>query len=222
MEVPEMDLGLLLRPPVTPAAVLAGQLADCNAALAPFGMALTAEQLQMLLARRADALQETQRVEFGHGILSALTEAFAGSPYLASEGLDATLAELQDIFYRLKEESEERVPDSDLLDALRFLFDNDAAGSLELLETLPLERLFAVVRRIGQDLDEDWSETDAYEAPAGEEGGQETHEALDRVKEKGVWDRPGNEYAATFYDGSREVYRITADKDGRIGGSSLG
>ncbi|MCL2826414.1 MAG: DUF6323 family protein [Eggerthellaceae bacterium] len=216
-----MDLGLLLQPQGIPPAFVEHELAACNEASSPYGLSLTSEQMLGLVQRRFDALRETQRIEFGHGILRELVSAFASSPYLASESYDETLAELQDLFYRLKEETEERVSDTDLVDAMRVVFDEDACGAIELMETVPAQRLFAAARRAGQDQDEDWSEDDAYEK-GGEEGAPGSRNELDRVREQGVWDRPGNEYAATFYDGSREVYRITADKNARIGGSSLG
>ena len=217
-----MDLGLLLRPQALQLEPVEQDLADCNKALAPYGLSLTPEQMKGLVERRFEALRETQRVEFGRGIIPELITAFASSPYLEQDSCDATFAELQDIFYRLKEEGGEQVPDTELIDALRYLFDHEAQGAIEVLETLPAERLLEAVEEARKGGDAEWPEADAYEKPYESEKAAKIRDELDRVREQGVWERPGNEYAATFYDGAREVYRITADKDMRIGGSSLG
>ncbi|MCL2889305.1 MAG: DUF6323 family protein, partial [Eggerthellaceae bacterium] len=148
--------------------------------------------------------------------------SFASSPYLAQTSFDQTLAELQDIFYHLKEETEEAVPDIELIAALRHIFDEEAHGALEILENLSCAKILKVVRQARQDANEDWSESDSYEEAGGEEEGLKSRDGLDRVHEHDRWERPGVEYAATFYDGAREVYRITADTNARIGGSSLG
>lgn len=217
-----MDLGLLLQPQSLQLDLVDQEFADCNKELAPYGLSLTPEQVQMLVQRRVEVLRETQRVEFGRGILRELAAAFAGSPYVTADSFNTTLAELQDVFYHLKEEANEQVPDTELIDALRSLFDNDAHGAIEILEALPVAKLLETVEKARGDRNADWSESDAYERL--DESAQEpkAQDELDRVREKDAWERPGNDYAATFYDGSREVYRITADKNMRIGGSSLG
>jgi len=216
-----MNLGLLLQTQGLQPFGIEQDLAACNKASAPHGLSLTPEQVYALAERRVEALRETQRVEFGRGILVELVTAFASSPYLTAENYDSTLAELQDIFYHLKEESEEQVPDNELIDAMRHLFDNETHGVTETLETLSAAKLLATVKMARQDANEDWSEADAYYQNT-DDAEIKPRDEVDRVFGREAWERASNEYAATFYDGAREVYRITADMNGRIGGSSLG
>lgn len=68
------------------------------------------------------------------------------SPYLFQEEYTEALARLQEMFYRCKSETHERISDSALLAAMRAAFDGLAGGSLNYLEETVLTELARVSR----------------------------------------------------------------------------
>lgn len=218
-----MDVGSMMLMPWADGESAKTDLAACNARGERYGLVLTEEQMGGLARRRVDALRATGRVEFGRGVLLELVSAFCDSPYLSQEAYEETLAELQDAFYRLKEESNEQLPDQELIDAMRYAFDNEAHGSTDYVGDMPASRLVAIAAKLRGDESEDWSETEAYEKNEGEDDAEEktARDELDRVYEGGRCDRPDEAYAAGFYDAYNELYRIGFDSNSRIGGSSL-
>ena len=107
------------------------------------------------MERRAAALRDTGRVEFGEGILPKLIYAFYDSPWLDPDHYADTLAELQDLFYYYKNESLGRLTDDALLAAMRKAFDGPAQGSLEYLGDTALDRLCRELRGGEGDADDD-------------------------------------------------------------------
>lgn len=199
-------------------------LALCNAKSERYGLSLTEEQMGELAQRRVEALRATGRVEFGRGILVELVAAFCDSPYLFQDTYDETLAELQDAFYRFKEDSHEQIADRDLIDVMRRAFDHEAHGSVEHFGSMAVERLVALAEACHRDENEDWSEAEAYEREDGGDGEARNNGArdeLDRVYEANRCERPDESYAAEFYDEYNELYRIGFDANSRIGGSSF-
>lgn len=200
-------------------------LAVCNAATAQYGLQLTEEQMQGLAARRGEALRATGRVEFGRGILRELIVGFGDSPYLTQENYEETIADLQDVFYRRKEDSEagETLADDDLIEALRDAFDHEAAGSVEALSGLSVATLRARAERSRAGDYDDKTQHEAFEEEEAHDGAEEhVRDEFSRVLDDERWERPGNEYADNFYDGYNELYRVGFDDNSRIGGSSLG
>lgn len=197
-------------------------LALCNAKGERYGLSLTEEQMGELAQRRVEALRATGRVEFGRGVLVELVTAFCDSPYLFQDTYDETIAELQDAFYRFKEDSHERIADQDLIDAMRQAFDHEACGSVEHFGGMSVERLIALAEGSHQDENEDWSEAEAYEEDGdGEASKSGKRDELDRVYEANRCERPDESYAAGFYDEYNELYRTGFDANSRIGGSSF-
>ena len=119
----------------------AAGLRACSRVTERAGLTLSEGEITRLLERRAAALRDTGRVEFGEGILPKLIYAFYDSPWLAPDNYADTLAELQDLFYYYKNESLGRLTDDALLAAMRKAFDGPAQGSLEYLGGTALERL---------------------------------------------------------------------------------
>lgn len=222
----EMDMRQLAQSMVLQGSSTGEELAACNSASAGYGLSLTSDQVVALGRRRVEALQETARVEFGGGILRELVSAFCSSPYLDQEGYADLLAELQDLFYRFKNDTEEAIGDIDLVEAMRTVFDEEAHGSVDYLEGLSAEQLLSASRKAQLDANEDFSVEEAYRQEEGDDAdeanGPKAADEIDRVYEEDELDRPTNDYAALFYDNYDDPYRISYDKVGRIGGSSLG
>ncbi len=104
-----------------------------NTLTAAQGLTLTEAQAAELVAARREALVQTGRVEFGSGVTEKLIRAFYISPYLTKETYAETLRALTELFYQLKNETDDRVGDDALLAEMRARFDGDCGGSLDLL-----------------------------------------------------------------------------------------
>ncbi len=121
-------------------------LKKCNAMTARFGLTLTPAEISELAGRQLTALRDTGRVEFGEGVLQKLVHAFCDSPYFLPDNYAETLAELLDAFYWFKNESEDRIPDDELIEQMRAVFDGRAQGSAEYLSGLTPEELSRYAR----------------------------------------------------------------------------
>ena len=124
----------------------ADRLLACNDVTMSYGLALTEPQALALAQTRTDALRETRRIEWGDGIVGALIETFCTSPYILPENYEETLHELIGLFYTLKNDTQDRVSDGDLLAFLKTAFDGSCRGSLDRLSGAVL-RLSAHIRR---------------------------------------------------------------------------
>lgn len=107
---------------------------------ASLGLRLTREECLALAEGRERALTDTGRVEFGGGVLPALAETLADSPYLDPADWADTLMEGQLLFYHWKAEAGDRVPDRAILRFLRKAFDH-ARGAMAYLEGFSLKEL---------------------------------------------------------------------------------
>jgi len=111
----------------------AQELESCNKVTQRYGITLSPADIQALVVGRVDALQETERVEFGRGVAKDLVLAFSSSAYVAQSSFVQTVLELQDLFYLFKNESDEQIPDDDLIATIRSLYDDVAQGDMQRL-----------------------------------------------------------------------------------------
>ena len=109
------------------------QILQCNEVTEKYGLILTEHQALSLAQTRTTSLKENRRIEFGTGIVDKIIMAFCDSPYLSQENYEDTLHELISLFYELKNLTEDRVSDRDLMEFMKQAFDNGCRGSLELL-----------------------------------------------------------------------------------------
>lgn len=94
---------------------------------------LSAADALALSEARNCALRDSGRVEFEGGTLEAILRAFCSSPYLPDGERIETLSALTELFYHLKNETQDRISDEDLLARMRECFDEPCRGSVELL-----------------------------------------------------------------------------------------
>ncbi|MGM9593778.1 MAG: DUF6323 family protein [Candidatus Onthomonas sp.] len=136
------------------------QLTRCNARSAPFGLTLTGTQMEQLALSQRKALRDTGRIEFGGGVLERLVAAFCDAPDLDPACYAETLDELQTLFYQLKGVCREQLSDSELLTAMRQIYDG-TGGSLEALAGADRETLLEIARTGRWERPElDWGEED--------------------------------------------------------------
>lgn len=136
-------------------------LEECNERLTPQGLRLVREDVVHLQASRRDALGDAGLIEMGGGIMPDLVASFASSPFLHQGGLVQTLASLQEVFYEMRRQVGPECPDDDLLDAMRLVFDGEAAGNAEILAAMSAQDLLDA-------LDQSDDEREPLEAPEPE------------------------------------------------------
>lgn len=124
----------------------AEELKACNEFTARYGLTLSEQQIQSLVNRRFEALKDTNRIEFGQGILKKLISEFCDSVYITQENYEDTILELQDNFYFFKNESMDLISDDELIKYMKLYFDSICQGSLDYLSGTSLEELCRKVR----------------------------------------------------------------------------
>ena len=112
----------------------AGDLTACEEAMARCGLVLTAEEQRQLWEDRLRVLHDAGRLELGEPLLPRLVLSFCDSPWAEPETWAETLEGLQELFYHTKNRT--RLPDEELLEVMRRLFDGPAHGSVERVEAL--------------------------------------------------------------------------------------
>lgn len=122
------------------------ELESCNRTLERHGLHLSMRDAQALVTGRLEALESSERVEFGVGVAKEIVLAFASSPFVSQVDFVPTVLELQELFYDFKNESLEQIPDDDLIAKMRSLFDDPAQGDLGFLEDALFEGLARHVR----------------------------------------------------------------------------
>ncbi len=122
------------------------KIISCNEKTEKYGLTLTQDEADQLMAGRKENLKANQRVEFGEGILPQLIYAFCDSDYIMQDSYKDTLMQLQDIFYLYKNESMDQLTDEELINFMRTQFDDICFGDLDYLQGTCLERFARGVR----------------------------------------------------------------------------
>lgn len=130
-----------------------------NDEIGTFGLCLSEEDVKQLLAERKRGLMETQRVEFGEGMLPKLLYEFCDSPFIYQDNFVDVIGRLQDIFYEYKNESIDMISDDELIEFMKSEFNGQCNGSLEQLEETVLEEFARSIRIQGQNFLEHYYRT---------------------------------------------------------------
>lgn len=110
------------------------QLLDLNEKTKRFGLTLVPDDIKELMAARNQILRHYGRLELGIEATKEIIEVFSESPYITQEHYVSTLHELHEIFYHLKNETEDKIGDAKLIGMMKDCFDQECEGSLELLK----------------------------------------------------------------------------------------
>ena len=111
----------------------ADRILACNEKIRKYGLVLTEQQALALIETRTNALKENKRIELNGGIVDKLILAFCDSPYIEKDTYTDVLQELICLFYDLKNNTWDTVPDDDIIQFLKSAFNTRCHGSLELL-----------------------------------------------------------------------------------------
>lgn len=104
------------------------------------GIKLTEKQKLELIENKNQNLKNLGRVEFGESTLKKLINKFIDSPYIDEDDIVFELSELTNIFYLYRSEIN-NLSDDEIIEYMKESFNEIYNGSLELFETLGLERL---------------------------------------------------------------------------------
>ena len=112
-----------------------------NSHMVSAGIAITASEATDLAMCRDLCLRDNERIEFGTPAVVAIAKELALSPCLEACDAANTLAPLQEVFYRPRDDLSIEVPDSEIIEAICHCFDE--LGSALDIATLPTEELMA-------------------------------------------------------------------------------
>lgn len=121
------------------------QLLNTNREARQYGLTLSPADVAVIVEARTQALRNYERVELGSEVIGRLATTFCSSPFLNQAEYAATVAELVEAFYYLKNETLDRISDNELISTMRVCFDR-CSGSLELMWAGELEQLVREIR----------------------------------------------------------------------------
>ncbi|MBY9080668.1 hypothetical protein KIH86_14240 [Paenibacillus sp. HN-1] len=122
------------------------QILELNEKTKEYGLVLSPDEARQMIVARNQVLHNYGRVELSIEVTKELIEVFSESPHMREEDYASTLNELHEVFYNLKNETEDKIGDSRLIELMRELYDEDCGGSLDLLKS-KLEEYAEVFRR---------------------------------------------------------------------------
>ena len=113
-----------------------------------YGLSLSREDTELLLAERRNVLKRERRVEFGQSILPQIIYTFCDSSYIIQDNYLDVLIRLQEIFFLYKNEMQDEITDEELLNFMKEQFDGVCCGDPDCLEGTCLD-IFAQAIRAG-------------------------------------------------------------------------
>jgi len=122
------------------------QILETNEKSFKYGLMLTQEQAKELAICKKETLYEEQRIEFKESAITKIIEKFCESTYISKDEYAETMAQLTEIFFETKNESEDTLADDELIDVMFILFENTSGGSLECLRSRDLEAICRNIR----------------------------------------------------------------------------
>lgn len=122
-------------------AVVQAQILSLNEKTEQYGLTLTPADASALIQTRTEALTANGRIEVGSATIGKLIDAFSLSAYVNQRDYAATLHELLELFYYVKNETLDLISDDELIEFMRDCYENQCGGSLELLAGRELEKL---------------------------------------------------------------------------------
>ena len=98
-----------------------------------YGLVLTAEDAKELSEIRERSLKDNERLEIGLGAMEGIIRRFSKSSFINQENYAYVIAEVTDLFYYIKTETDDKISDNELLDELYLRFEQRCRGSVDLL-----------------------------------------------------------------------------------------
>lgn len=129
-------------------------LVEMNAELEEHGLKLSEKEAGELVEERNRVLKSCGRIELEIELTRKLMRAFCTSPFIDQENFVPVLHDLHEVFYCLKNETEDQLGDDTVIERLKDLFSGVCEGSVEYLKGKGLEIFMERYRqeKLGQEL----------------------------------------------------------------------
>lgn len=130
-------------------------LTELNSTTLQYGLVLTVKQINRLTTAVQKALKESDRIEFGAGIMPILASEFCASVFVTPENYANVLEGLIHVFFQVKTAVCDRISDRNLIRILKDYFENNCMGSIEIMRDRDIDIL---IKYIEMELDGESSE----------------------------------------------------------------
>lgn len=127
-----------------------------------YGLMLTPEDAKELSEIRERSLKDNERLEIGLGAMDGIIRRFSRSSFINQENYAYVIAEVTDLFYYIKTETDDKVSDNELLDELYLRFEQRCRGSVDLLVSQEGEILIRKINA-GENYEKWFGETDSVD-----------------------------------------------------------
>lgn len=97
------------------------------------GLVLSPEDARELSEVRTRSLKDNERLEIGLGAMEGVIRRFSQSAFINQDNYAYVIAEVTDLFYYIKTETDDKISDTELLDELYLRFEQRCRGSIDLL-----------------------------------------------------------------------------------------
>lgn len=128
----------------------ASELLQTNKESARYGLVLTSAGALALISERNQVLKNVGRIELESSLTQKIIHHFCDSAFIQQDDYVATLIELQEVFYEMKNETEDSISDDELLIFLKDFYEKKCDGDLEYLKGKYLDELVRTTRRQNQ------------------------------------------------------------------------
>lgn len=115
--------------------VYISELLQTNEETMKNGLILTVEDAKQILNVRNKALKGCGRIELGFDVTKKLVKVLSSSKFIDQYNYVSTVNDMQETFYYLKNETEDKMSDDALLEMMKDLFEYTCEGSMELLNS---------------------------------------------------------------------------------------
>ncbi|MBC2582093.1 DUF6323 family protein [Clostridium sp. DJ247] len=109
------------------------ELLQTNEETKKYGLVLTFEDVLQIINVRNKVLKSYGRIELSFQVTKKFIEVFSSSAFINDKNYVRALNEMQEVFYYLKNETEDKLCDDELIELIKDLFENSCEGSVELL-----------------------------------------------------------------------------------------
>ncbi len=112
---------------------IAHELVSLNETTAEYGITLSEKDCAEIAEFRAETLKDNERIEIGVGAVRRIIEEFCDSGYISQNSFKDTVEGLLECFYTIKNETDDKIGDNEVLAFLKYLFETEAGGDVSKL-----------------------------------------------------------------------------------------
>lgn len=112
----------------------AGDLLAINETTKQYGLILTEQDAKNIIEVRNSVLCSYGRVDLGIDVTKEIIKNLSVSSFINNENYIYSINELQELFYYMKNETEEKIPDDELITLIKDFYENTCWGSMEFMK----------------------------------------------------------------------------------------